>query len=238
MAADPITPPIRGVLFDVDGTLYHAWPMRIRLALALLALPFFGWRKARRTWRCIKCYRTALEEIRHAQPDGEAVGLAHLRRAADLAGEDVDAIKSTIEEWVMRRPLRYLRRCRRKGLLEFLDDLRRRNIQIGFFSDYPAAAKLAALEVDGYASICLSAGDPEINAFKPWPQGFLRASKLFALSCEEVLYIGDRPNVDAVGATNAGMRCAILGRGTSSRQSAYLAVTGFADLGSLWQDLS
>lgn len=164
--------------------------------------------------------------------------MVHLRRAAELAGEDVDAIEPTIEEWLTRRPLPYLLRCRRKGLLEFLDDLYRRNIQIGFFSDYPAAAKLAALEVDGYASICLSASDPAINAFKPWPRGFLRASELFGLSCEEMLYVGDRPDIDVVGAANAGMRCAILGRGTSSRQSGYIAVTGFADLGSVLQDLS
>ena len=35
----------------MDGTLYHAWPMRFRILLALLLLPLTGWRRARRTWK-------------------------------------------------------------------------------------------------------------------------------------------------------------------------------------------
>ena len=223
---------------DVDGTLYHARPMRLRVVLALLLLPLSGWRRARRVWRRIRCYRVALEEVRHTGVDGEDVSLVHLRRAAELAGESEDDVRSTIEEWLLRRPLAYLRGCRREGLVEFLDDLRRRGIQIGFFSDYPVADKLAALGVDGYSSVCLSAGDPEINSFKPGPRGFRRGAELMGLPCQQVLYVGDRPDVDAAGAGKAEMPCAILGRRPSAKEPGYISVRGFSELARLVQDWS
>jgi len=204
----------------------------------LLLLPLTGWRRARRTWRRIKYYRIALEEVRQAPVGGEDVSQLHLRRAAELAGESVEDIRATIDEWLLRRPLPYLRGCRREGLVEFLEDLQRRDIQIGFLSDYPVADKLAALGVGGYSSVCLSASDPEINAFKPWPRGFSRAAELFGLSCQQVLYVGDRPSVDAVGATNAGMRCAILGRRSSAKEPGYISVRGFSELARVVQDWS
>ena len=66
-------------------------------------------------------------------------------------------------------------------------------------------------------SVALCATDPEINAFKPYPKGFLHACTLWGLRPEEVLYVGDRPEVDAVGALNAGMPCVILPLGHVKR---------------------
>ena len=238
MSADLGTSCIRGVVFDVDGTLYHARPMRIRVFLALLLLPLSGWRRARRIWRQIRYYRIALEKVRHAQDDKQDVTLAHLEYAAELSGYDVEEIRSTVEEWLMERPLPYLRRCRRPGLLELLKDLQCREIKLGFFSDYPVLKKLQALEVEGYSSVHLNAGDPTINAYKPRPDGFLRAAELLGLPPSEVLYVGDRPDVDAAGAAKAGMPCVILGSKGPADGSGFLAVSGFAELRVMLQDLN
>jgi HAD superfamily hydrolase (TIGR01549 family) len=236
VSADLSTFGIRGVLFDVDGTLYHARPMRMRVVLALLMLPLSGWRRARRIWRQIRCYRRALEEVRHAQGDNQDVTMTHLRHAAELSGHDVEEIRSTVQEWLMERPVPYLRRCRRRGLVELLEDLQGRGIKLGFFSDYPVLSKLQALGVDSYGSVYLSAGDPAINAYKPRPDGFLRAAELLGLPPAEVLYVGDRPEVDAVGAANAGMPCVILGGKGNVEGSGFLAVSGFAELRVMMQN--
>ena len=137
----------------------------------------------------------------------------------------------------MERPLPYLRRCRRPGLLELLEDLQNRGIKLGFFSDYPVLRKLQALEVDGYGSVHLSSGEPTINAYKPRPDGFLRAAELLDLPPAEVLYVGDRPEVDAVGAANAGMSCVIVGGKGPVEGSGFLAVSGFAELRVMMQNL-
>ena len=84
-------------------------------------------------------------------------------------------------------------------------------------------------------SAALCATDPEINAFKPYPKGFLHACTLWGLRPEEVLYVGDRPEVDAVGALNAGMPCVILApwprqKGQSDMPSVYKTFSSFARL--------
>jgi FMN phosphatase YigB (HAD superfamily) len=224
-------PPIRAVLFDVDGTLYHARWMRLRMAASLLLLPLRGPRRALAVIRHLRSYRRALEEVRDWPPSDENVAVAHLMRAAQLAGDEPDRVRATVEDWFMKRPLPYLRRCRRAGLLELLEQLRRAGCQIGFFSDYPVEDKLDALGVREFASVCLSAGDPEVNAFKPRPQGFQRACEVWGLAPAEVLYVGDRPEVDAAGAVAAGMRCVIIGsRGRADSPEAFQPADDFAEL--------
>ena len=151
---------------------------------------------------------------------------------------DAGELRATIEEWLMERPLAYLKHCRRKGLVELLDQLREGGIPIGFFSDYPVEAKLDVLGVRSYASVCLSAGDPAINAYKPWPHGFLRACEIWQLPPSAVLYVGDRPSVDAVGAAAAGMRSAIVGARATRDNPGFIRVASFAELGVILRELT
>jgi HAD superfamily hydrolase (TIGR01549 family) len=144
-----------------------------------------------------------------SEPEDSLATLQYVE-AAKRAGEDRSQIESVVIEWIHQRPLKYLRICRRRGLEVFLTFLERQGIQIGVFSDYLVLDKLRALGLAERMSLALSATDPEINAFKPRPKGFLYACALWGLPPAEVLYIGDRPEIDAVDATNAGMPCALL----------------------------
>jgi FMN phosphatase YigB (HAD superfamily) len=94
--------------------------------------------------------------------------------------------------------------------MECFSFLQDRGIHIGVFSDYPVVEKVARLGLSHWISVALCATDAEIGAFKPHPAGFFRACAVWGLAPEEVLYVGDRPEVDAVGASRAGMPCAIL----------------------------
>jgi FMN phosphatase YigB (HAD superfamily) len=105
-----------------------------------------------------------------------------------------------------------LRRCRRGGIEELLSSLASRGIPAGVFSDYPAREKLGALQLAEKIPLVACATDAEINAFKPHPRGFLWICERWGLGPAEVLYVGDRVEVDAQGAANAGMPCAILSR--------------------------
>ena len=67
-----------------------------------------------------------------------------------------------------------------------------------------------------------------IDAMKPHPNGFLRATEIWQVLPRHVLYVGDRTSVDAAGAANAGMMCAIVGaRGLGK---SYLGFRDFHDL--------
>jgi FMN phosphatase YigB (HAD superfamily) len=129
---------------------------------------------------------------------------------------------------MQQRPLRHVAKARRRGLGRFLRLLEARDIKAGSFSDYPVEGKLEALQLAGHFSVTLCATDGEINAFKPHPAGFLRACELWNLEPSQVLYIGDRPEVDAIGAQAAGMRCLIIGARKGA--TGYCGTTSFDEL--------
>jgi len=213
--------PIRAVLLDLDGTLYYQRPLRCLMACELSALPFSlrSYRAASHIWHTLRAFRRVREELRQVGEPVEALATLQYVEAAKQAGEDRAVLERVVVEWIHRRPLKYLWLCRRRGLEAFLTFLDRQKIPVGVFSDYPVLDKLQALGLAGRMALTLSATDPEINALKPQPQGFLHACALWELPPAEVLYIGDRPEVDALGAANAGMSCALLGTGAPLRDS-------------------
>ena len=236
-ASSPFKRPVRAVLLDVDGTLYHQAGLRLLMALELSALPFveMSCRSSSRIWRSLRYFRRVREELRSlGKPEAYLAQLQYVEAARRSGSEPAD-MRRVVSEWIHRRPLKYLKICRRRGIEGFLSFLENRSIQVGAFSDYPVVDKLATLRLSDRISLRLCATDPEINAFKPHPAGFLRACAIWGLSPEEVLYVGDRPEVDAVGAAMAGMSCAIFCRsavgsvhGDYSRS--YLSCSSFLEL--------
>jgi len=122
----------------------------------------------------------------------------------------VEEVGLLVEEWMQRRPLKYLRFCRAAGLLPLLDYLDRTRVPIGVLSDYPASEKLAALGLAGRFSPVVCTTDPEVGALKPDPRGFTHVCEHWGLATSEVLMVGDRTDVDAGGAVAAGMPCVIM----------------------------
>jgi HAD superfamily hydrolase (TIGR01549 family) len=228
---------VRAVLLDVDGTLYHQLPLRYLMALELSTLPFAmrSFTSAYRIWRSLAYFRWVREELRGLrQPESCLAELQYteVARQVGMAPEDIEEI---VSEWMLWRPLKYLTICRRRNIAKFFSFLGDKGMQIGVFSDYPVIEKISSLGLSPWVSVALCATDPEIDALKPHPKGFLRACALWGLLPEEVLYVGDRPEVDAIGAASAGMPCAILcSRGGALHQMSpsrpYLSCTSFNDL--------
>jgi FMN phosphatase YigB (HAD superfamily) len=203
---------IEAVLLDVDGTLYNQFLLRSFMILELGTLPIrrMSLKTAVRTWRGIRCFRRVREELRSSGELEDLLDKIQYVEVAKRIGETPAALENLISIWIFRRPLKYLRICRRRGVGQFLSFLESKGLEVGVFSDYPVVDKLKALGFYDKVTIALSASDPEINALKPHPKGFLRAATIWGISPEEILYVGDRPEIDAVGAAAAGMRCAIL----------------------------
>ena len=229
-----INRPIRAVLCDLDGTLYHQGTLRCLMALELCALPLLkrSCRSACCVWRCLRDFRRIREELRTLGEAEGALAMLQYREAAKKAGVSPDVMQQVVAEWIYQRPLKYLRFCRHRGIEEFFVSLQRQGIQIGVLSDYPAWDKLKALCLDSKVSLTLCSTDPEINAFKPHPKGFLHACEIWGIEPEEVLYVGDRPEVDAAGAAHAGMPCAILGKSRKGRDGleGFITFDSFKDL--------
>ena len=218
---------VRAVLFDLDGTLYRQAPLRALMALELVTLPLTAPASALRRIRVLSAYRRAQEQLRD-QGATEFVALAQVQRAACEVNVPASEVEAIVDEWMVRRPLKYLPRLRAPGLVTVLDLLDRAGAPAAVFSDYPPDAKLDALGLSHRFAFALSSSDPRIGAFKPNPRGFLRACERFKLSPREVLMVGDRSDTDAAGAAAAGMPCVIIGRGRSSDR--YLRISSFERL--------
>lgn len=224
---------IRAMLFDLDGTLYRQAPLRAVMALELLTMPLlFNPVRAPRHWKAVGAYRRAQEHLRAQEPEWhtEPLGRAQLMAAGSHADMPLPELEGLIDEWMFRRPLKYLRFLRAPGLAPLLDWLATTGVRLGVLSDYPAASKLQALGLADRFSLVLASSDPDIGTLKPHPRGFLRACDRWRLHPREVLVVGDRPDVDAAGAAAAGMPCVIIGRSRSSAASTYLPLPSFKRL--------
>jgi HAD superfamily hydrolase (TIGR01549 family) len=180
------------------------------MALELLTLPLSGPGRAPRRLRALRAYRAAQEGLRAGPIAGS--GRAQLEAAAGASGLPVAEVEVLVEEWMQSRPLKYLQFCRSAGLTALLDVLERTGVRAGILSDYPAEAKLRALGVLDRFRPVLCASDPDIDAFKPHPRGYLKACEVWGVPPSEVLFVGDRADVDAAGAAAAGMPCVIISR--------------------------
>ncbi len=227
----------RAVLLDVDGTLYYQDPLRCLMALELGTLPAVlrSWQSTVSVLNTLRHFRSIREGLREGVKSEDSLLELQYLKTAERVGVPPSEVECVVREWIYQRPLKYLRFCKRRGLEAFMSYAEREGLHIGVFSDYPAQEKLQALGLDGRVKLTLCATDREINAFKPHPRGFLRACEYWGLRPEEVLYVGDRPEIDAEGAAAAGMPCAILSglrgnQGKLGRLNNYSRVTSFREL--------
>ncbi len=126
-----------------------------------------------------------------------------------------------VNEWMIERPLKHLPRCRCTACAELLSFLNETRVPTGVLSDYPAIDKLEALGIAGRFSLVLCADAiPTSARSSPTRAAFSRRPRAGSSIRREVLFVGDRADVDAAGAAAAGMPCVIIGEIARSRRSA------------------
>jgi putative hydrolase of the HAD superfamily len=191
---------VRLVVFDVDGTLYRQRPLRIRMArdLALHALT----RLDLRTLAVLRRFRHLREALGEARVEGFADHL--VAETAAGSGCTPGEVRAIVSRWIDRHPLPYLRGSRYAGLTDLFAGLRRHGKAIGVLSDYPAAAKLAALELA--ADHIVTADDPDIGVMKPHPRGLSMLIERAHATPATTLMIGDRAERDGLVAQQVGAR--------------------------------
>lgn len=225
-----MAPPLRGILLDVDGTLYHAAPVRIgmvlRLGLAFARSP----RQARRVVRAVVAYRRAQESLRARDGACDDLDAEQLRVAAGGCGLPADFVAASVRTWFEAKPLPLLRWARRRGLLAFLAAAAKHSVPVAAVSDYPVEAKLNALGVRRHFRAVVSAQDREVRRFKPDPTALRVALARLGVEPQEALHVGDRPEVDGVAAARAGVPCVVLGRRRPAPDEAWVRCRSFPAL--------
>lgn len=106
-----------------------------------------------------------------------------------------------------------------------------KGIRLGVYSDYPVKGKLNTLGISRFFTTIVSAGDPEVHGFKPNTNGFAVAARKMGMDPSKILYVGDREEVDGLGASNAGLQVVIL-KSMLKKQTicSYAYIRSFYDL--------
>ena len=192
-------PSPRAWIVDLDGTLYHAAPVKLAMALEVA---LFGARAA----PALRRFRIEHERVRldGAAPAADPFETQLARAAA--RGSDAATLRGVVDEWMIRRPGKWLRLARRRGLLAELARFRAGGGRSALVSDYPARAKLAALGATALFDAVVACGEPGgPPRLKPSPEGLLAAATLLGVGPGECLVIGDREDADGEAARRAGM---------------------------------
>jgi FMN phosphatase YigB (HAD superfamily) len=194
----PLPPPspqhrtIRGVSFDLDGTLYATGPHRLRLLPRLLPqLPL------------IRAWSDAVKTLRGEEHDELSERI--VARTARTLGVRPSEAEARIWFFLERtwspslRPTHLL-----PGLRETITLLDARGLPRAVASDHPVETKLAALGLDQGWSATASA--EELGALKPSARCLEAVATGMGIPCGALLHIGDRRDTDGQAAQAAGAR--------------------------------
>jgi FMN phosphatase YigB (HAD superfamily) len=220
-----LSPTPKAIVFDVDGTLYDQRPLRRAMAARLIR---HATRAPLRNWRTIlvlRAYRAIHEQLRHSGPGTADLATVQIERVARHTGVNTEVVREIVRQWMEVEPLPLLATYARPGMASFVGMARARGIRLGVLSDYPCDDKLHALGLGGFMDVVLCAQDPAVQRLKPDPRGLLMAFARLGVEAADALYIGDRPDVDAVAAERAGARCVIV----SSRRRSAAPSSAFVD---------
>jgi FMN phosphatase YigB (HAD superfamily) len=221
------------IVFDVDGTLYRQGGLRRAMLLRLLRHAVSNPGAAIATFRVLRAYRRAQEHLRGVPVQG-GLAAAQLRFACERSGQTEDVVAKIVAQWMDVEPLGLLRRFVEPALPGLLAAARRRGLRLGVLSDYPAAAKLEAMQLAEFFDVVVSAQDEAVNCFKPDPAGLAHVLRKLNAHPSQALYVGDRHEVDGAVARAAGVPCIIIGRrGRSTSSEAWLPVSDYGKLHSM-----
>lgn len=190
----------RAWLVDLDGTLYTArW---VKLAMAA-ELALGGWGAV----STLRRFRLEHELLRdELDQDVESPFSLQVERTAAALSVDRVLVERHVTEWMIERPQKWIRRFKRQGLLDEISSFRAAGGKTALVSDYPASAKLAALEASGLFDAVVASGEAGgPRRLKPHPDGYLEAARRLNVPPNECLVIGDREDADGAAARAAGM---------------------------------
>lgn len=192
---------VRGVILDLDGTLYNQKMLRARMALELIGYFLI------RPWLIRELlilfhFRRIRESLAEAgQTD---VCRQQFLLTAKKCNCDTKKVLDVVDEWLYRRPLQHMALFRYPLVGSLLSLFSGRQIMVAVLSDHPPEAKLKALQVEGIFSC--SSQDPSIDKLKPDPAGVLHICGYWGIEPSQCLVIGDRDDRDGEAARRAGAR--------------------------------
>jgi putative hydrolase of the HAD superfamily len=189
---------IKGVIFDLDGTLYHMkWYFRplitIRVFPDILRLPRFLRERGKFAGKDMNSREELLNAI-----------CKSLSMIEKCSSHDIYNWITGVFYPAFTAIMPYFRNSR-PGLENVLQTLRDRDIRRGVLSDFNnVEERLSGLDVDT-SLFDIMASSEQSGALKPSSRPLRAIAEQWGLSPDEILVIGDRDDTDGKAAQAAGM---------------------------------
>lgn len=190
----------KAVIFDMDGTLYHQPPVRMKMAVRLAGYYLFRPQRIREL-AGIRHFREIREEESFRTTD-QATQIQEAARRAGL--RDEDALQEAVRRWMFREPLREIAAHPRQEILSFLKQMRDEGRRIIIYSDYAAEEKLGALQLAPDA--VYYPGVFGLEELKPSRKCMMTILKREGLRPDQAVMVGDRAEKDGESAMLVGMQ--------------------------------
>lgn len=186
-------------LVDLDGTLYAARPVKLAMLFEVI---LGGWSAL----GTLRRFRSEHELLRLNQEHPADPYRLQVERTASALGLEPSDVELRVQEWMLERPGKWLKRFRRVKLLDELAEFRRSGGRLALVSDYPARRKLRALGCEELFDAVVANGEEGGPRWlKPHPDGLLSASARLGVPADRCLVLGDRADADGIAAQRAGM---------------------------------
>ena len=197
--------PVRGIVFDLDGTLYR---MRFFMRPLLFMLLFPHSLRLLRFLSVRSRFAGVDMGSRDALIDEICAGAAKLDRHASA---------QTYRSWIFGRfypaflSMMPLQRSGRPGCAGMLRTLHERGIKLAVLSDFHEVKE--RLELLRLPTECfdIMTSSENSGALKPSPGPFLQIADTWGFDPSSILVVGDRDDTDGAAARSAKMRFLLLG---------------------------
>ncbi len=197
--SDKIPIHLGGIIFDLDGTLYHMkWYFKPIFTIMLLPQSLL-----------LPRYMSLRKKYAGKEHDSGASLLTAL--AEDLAILNGRGNSKQMHQWINQKFYRAFQntmpflRGSRPGLNNLLKRLGEKGIKLGVLSDFDRVSqRLRGLGIAPELFDTISSSESS-GCLKPSPRGFLSIAEKWQTAPSRILVIGDRADTDGLGAKNAGM---------------------------------
>lgn len=185
------------VAFDIDGTLYPAWRLNIRLVgYVLRHLNFY-------------IHYSRVRKIMHRTAPLPDFYEYQGRLLAEELDCTVDEAKEKIQRIVYDGMLPYFEKVKPyRDVQKCFLALKDAGYRIALMSDFPPEQKGEMWGLIPYCELIL--GTEAIGALKPSKYPFGMMAMALNVEHDKILYVGNSRKYDLTGAKNAGMKCAII----------------------------
>jgi putative hydrolase of the HAD superfamily len=223
--------PIQAVGFDIDGTLYPASALYLRMIPASL-----------RHLRLLKAFNHVRHELRELNPtlewhhnnppDIERFHRFQAELTARHLGWTAEKAYAAIDDFFYDKSAACFDRIPLfPHVFETLDLLRTAGFKLGALSDFPCERKLKLMNLMPRFDTALTS--EETGLVKPDRASFDLMAKRLGVRNDHILYVGNSEAYDVTGARAAGMQTALITRSAKARATtkADFVFYDFRDLG-------